>query len=196
VTALVNGLEATAIAARGFTGNLSPSFSLLSEVEQKTESAKIGVLPPVAFAAPRARGRFTGAGRTSYAIGGEVIGVAMTLGLRTNGGRTLLLFRDLRSLIMTGGAGLCVAGKENALRSRGRGFGGDNGEETSDDEGTGTSGATDGRLACFLTGEVDFSDATLGEGEVMMGGTGEVMATIAAEGVDGRMSASLHASEQ
>lgn len=133
--------------ASGFKAGLSASVSLLSEVQQKTESAKSGVLAPVILADPdsSAMGRVRGRGSTGMA--GESCEVAAMLDLRAKGGRTLLLCLALRSLVMTrGGGGDCVAGNENALRSRGIGWDEEVGDPTSEAGGRGARGVMDSRL--------------------------------------------------
>lgn len=142
VAVLLEARGGRGIGARGLRAALSASVSLLSDVEQNTESAKIGVLAPVVLAdelTGRARSESTGKA-------GELSEVAATLDFRMNGGRTLLLFLGLRSLVKTGGGGGdCTAGNENALRSRGRGWD-DEGDPTSEAGGSGARGVIDGRL--------------------------------------------------
>jgi hypothetical protein len=139
--------------ASGLTGGLSGSRSQLSDVEQKMESEKSGILTPmVADPDPSASERVRG--RESAVRAGEFNGAAARLGLGAKGGRTLLPFCTLCSLVTTGiGRGDCIAGKGKSLRSRVRDCVEEMGAETG---GRGTSGVMNGRLACFLTGEFDW----------------------------------------
>jgi hypothetical protein len=193
VAVLLEARGARGIGARGLRAALSASVSLLSDVEQNTESAKIGVLAPVVLAdevTGRARSESTGKA-------GELSEVAATLDFRMNGGRTLLLFLGLRSLVNTGGGGGdCTAGNENALRSRGRGWD-DEGDPTSEAGGSDARGVIDGRLTwCALAGEIDFAFTATARGEARMGGTGEVRGMGVVDEVEGWVSASRQVSEQ
>jgi hypothetical protein len=181
VAVLLEARGARGIGARGLRAALSASVSLLSDVEQNTESAKIGVLAPVVLADEA----------------GELSEVAATLDFRMNGGRTLLLFLGLRSLVNTGGGGGdCTAGNENALRSRGRGWD-DEGDPTSEAGGSDARGVIDGRLTwCALAGEIDFAFTATARGEARMGGTGEVRGMGVVDEVEGWVSASRQVSEQ
>ena len=127
------------------TDGFSGSSSLLSDVEQKTESEKCGILAQLALAEPipGASERARGYGSTGKA--GEFTEVVTMLDLRPNGGRTLPICRGLRSSVMTGwGGSACIPGTENALRSRGRCCDDEVGEPISEAGRTGVSDVMDG----------------------------------------------------
>lgn len=94
-----------------------PSLSLLSEVEQNTESITVGVLaPPVDLDSLSPLGTFSDDVLVAPGIGVVFdVDVWVILGFRAKAGRTML------SLRLVGMSNICSAGNEKERRSRGAG---------------------------------------------------------------------------
>lgn len=163
------------------TGESTSSLSLDSEVEQNTESLSIGVFAPVDLL-----------DLFISSPGGVGAKPSTILVFREKGGKTLLLWRALRSLRRMGAGGDCGSGNENARLSRMVFFAG---ARTSGD--TSASAVVMGCISALLTGEVFVRGVERAAG-VMMDGSGDVRGAEAdvTAGVEGTVSAIRQASEQ